>query len=72
MRIDILTLFPDMFRGPFDASIVRRAREAGIVDIRLHNIRDFSATKHHTVDDYPYGGGGGVVVGAALLFVGVE
>ena len=53
MRIDILTLFPEMFRGPFEASIVKRAQAAGIAEIRLHNIRDFAHDKHRVVDDTP-------------------
>ena len=62
MRIDILTLFPEMFSGPFDASIIRRARQAGIADLALHNIRDFTHDKHHVVDDAPFGGGEGMVM----------
>ena len=62
MQIDILTLFPEMFEGPFGHSIIRRAVEKKQVDIRLHNIRDYSTSKHRTVDDYPYGGGSGMVM----------
>ncbi|MCX6272624.1 MAG: tRNA (guanosine(37)-N1)-methyltransferase TrmD [Bacteroidetes bacterium] len=62
MRLDILTLFPEMFTGPFDHSIIKRARNKGIVDISLLNIRDFSTNKHKTVDDYAYGGGSGMVM----------
>lgn len=62
MRIDILTLFPNMFRGPFEESIIQRAREKGLVEIHLRNIRDFAEDKHKTVDDYPYGGGSGMVL----------
>jgi tRNA (guanine37-N1)-methyltransferase len=62
MQIDILTLFPEMFEGPFGHSIIRRAVEKNQVDIRLHNIRDYSTSKHRTVDDYPYGGGPGMVM----------
>jgi len=62
MQIDILTLFPEMFEGPFSQSILKRAQEKGIVTIRLHNIRDYSASKHKTVDDYPFGGGAGMVM----------
>jgi tRNA (guanine37-N1)-methyltransferase len=62
MQIDILTLFPEMFDGPFSHSIIRRAKEKGIVDIRIHNIRDYSTGKHKTVDDYPFGGGAGMVM----------
>jgi tRNA (guanine37-N1)-methyltransferase len=62
MRIDILTIFPEMFHGPFDHSIVKRAREKGLVEIHLHNIRDYSTDKHRRVDDYPFGGGAGMVM----------
>lgn len=62
MRIDILTLFPEMFEGPFDHSIIKRAQNKGIAEIFLHNIRDYSTNKHRTVDDYPYGGGAGMVM----------
>ena len=72
MRIDILTLFPEMFRGPFDASIVARAREQGLAQIELHNFRDWTADKHHHVDDDPYGGGAGMVMKPEPLFAAVE
>lgn len=72
MRIDILTLFPAMFRGPFDESIVRRARERGLLDLHIHNIRDFTHDRHHVVDDYPYGGGPGMVMMAPPIFEAVE
>jgi tRNA (guanine37-N1)-methyltransferase len=62
MKFEILTLFPDMFAGPFDESIIRRAVERGLIDIRLHNIRDYAVDKHRTVDDAPYGGGAGMVM----------
>jgi len=62
MHIDILTLFPEMFEGPFNHSIIKRAIEKKIVDINLHNIRDYSADKHRRVDDYAYGGGAGMVM----------
>ncbi|MGA2823131.1 MAG: tRNA (guanosine(37)-N1)-methyltransferase TrmD [Bacteroidales bacterium] len=62
MQIDILTLFPDMFEGPFSQSILKRAKEKGIVTICLHDIRDYSTGKHKTVDDYPFGGGAGMVM----------
>ena len=57
MRVDILTLFPEMFGGVLDASILRIAREKGLLDSRLVNFRDFSKDKHGKVDDRPYGGG---------------
>lgn len=62
LRIDILSLFPDYFRGPFDVSIIKRAIDAGILDIRLVDIRDFSDNRHNRVDDRPYGGGPGMVM----------
>jgi len=62
MRIDILTLFPDFFGSPLDESIVKRARDAGVLDIRVHNIRDWAEGKHRVCDDYPFGGGPGMVM----------
>ena len=62
MRIDILTLFPGIFDGPFNHSIIKRAKEKGIAEINLFDIRDWSTNKHRTVDDYPYGGGAGMVM----------
>ncbi len=62
MRIDILTLFPEMFRGPFDCSIVGRARDSGLIKLNVHNIRDFALDKHRVTDDVPYGGGPGMVM----------
>lgn len=61
-RYDILSLFPDYFKGPFDESMIKRAREAGILDIHLIDIRDFADNKHNRVDDRPYGGGPGMVL----------
>lgn len=72
MRIDILTLFPDMFQGPFDESIVGRAAAGGVVEICIHNIRDFTNDRHRTVDDYPYGGGSGMILKPEPLFAAVE
>jgi len=72
MRIDILTLFPEVFQGPFEASIIARARSAGLVEISLHNIRDYAEDRHHVVDDYPYGGGPGMVMKPEPLFRAVE
>lgn len=62
MRIDILTIFPEMFEGPFSHSIVKRARDKGLVEIHLHNIRDYANNRHNRVDDYPFGGGAGMVM----------
>jgi tRNA (guanine37-N1)-methyltransferase len=61
-----------MFAGPFSSSIIKRARERGLIEINLVNIRDFSANKHHTVDDTPYGGGAGMVMGPEAIFKAVE
>lgn len=62
MIIDIFTLFPEMFAGPFDSSIIKRARDKGLLEINLTDIRTFSGNKHNTVDDTPYGGGAGMVM----------
>ncbi|MGD2168619.1 MAG: tRNA (guanosine(37)-N1)-methyltransferase TrmD [Chlamydiota bacterium] len=62
MLIDILSLFPEYFDSPFNASMIKRAREKGLVNIRSHNIRDFAKDKHQSVDDRPYGGGPGMVL----------
>jgi tRNA (guanine37-N1)-methyltransferase len=72
MRIDILTLFPEMFRGPFDHSILGRARERGLLEINLINIRDFAANKHRTVDHPPFGGGAGMVMEAGPVCAALE
>ena len=72
MRIDVLTLFPEMFDGPLQASILGRAVESGLVEIVLHNIRDYAEDKHHIVDDYPFGGGPGMVMKPEPLFAAVE
>ncbi len=62
MRIDILTILPNLFNGPFSDSILKRAQEKRLVEIHLHNIRDYSTDKHKNVDDYQYGGGAGMVM----------
>ncbi|MHC1698285.1 MAG: tRNA (guanosine(37)-N1)-methyltransferase TrmD [Geobacteraceae bacterium] len=62
MKFDLLTLFPGMFSGPFSESIIKNAVEKGLVEISLHNIRDFAFDKHRVTDDYPYGGGAGMVM----------
>ncbi len=72
MRIDILTLFPQMFGGLLSSSIIGRARERGLVDIRLHDIRAYTHDRHHIVDDYPYGGGAGMVLKPEPIFEAVE
>jgi tRNA (guanine37-N1)-methyltransferase len=68
MRIDVLTLFPEMFTGVLDYSIIGRAKERALVDIRLHNIRSYTEDVHHTADDYPYGGGAGMVMKPEPIF----
>ncbi|HOJ59241.1 MAG TPA: tRNA (guanosine(37)-N1)-methyltransferase TrmD [bacterium] len=72
MRIDILTTFVEMFAGPFDESIIKRARESGVVDLRVHNLRDWTHDRHHKTDDEQYGGGDGMVMLAAPLIEAVE
>jgi len=72
MRIDILSLFPKMFDGPFGESIVKRAIDAGLVNIFVHNFREFAHDKHNTVDDYSFGGGEGMVLKPEPLFEAVE
>lgn len=62
MKIDILTLFPEMFKGPFDESIIKRAQDKSLVQIDIHNLRDWAKDKHKTVDNRPYGGGPGMVI----------
>lgn len=62
MRIDILTLFPEMFDGPFNHSILKRAQQKSLFEVEIHNIRDYSTNKHHKVDDYPFGGEPGMVM----------
>jgi tRNA (guanine37-N1)-methyltransferase len=72
MRIDILTLFPAMFQGPFDHSIVKRAMDEKIITIGVHDIREYTHDKHHTTDDYAYGGGAGMVMKPEPVFEAVE
>lgn len=67
MQIHILTLFPEMFAGPFSESILKRAQEKGIFNIRLHQLRDYALDKHQTVDDTPYGGGKGMVLKVDII-----
>ncbi|OGY09821.1 MAG: tRNA (guanosine(37)-N1)-methyltransferase TrmD [Candidatus Blackburnbacteria bacterium RIFCSPHIGHO2_01_FULL_44_64] len=62
MRIDMLTLFPEMFEGPFRESIIKRAQDRSLVEIKIHNLRGWAEDKHHTVDDRPYGGGTGMLL----------
>ena len=72
MQIDILTIFPEFFVGPLDFGIVRRAREARLVEIRIHDLRNFTKDKHRTVDDRPFGGGEGMVLKPEPIFDCVE
>jgi len=72
IHIDILTLFPEMFQGPFSCSILKRAIDRKLVSISLHNIRDYTHDKHHTVDDYVYGGGTGMILKPEPIFEAVE
>jgi tRNA (guanine37-N1)-methyltransferase len=72
MRFDIFTLFPAMFDGPFGDSILARALSAGIIQVQTHNIRDFAEGKHQVTDDYPFGGGGGMVMKPDPIFRAVE
>ncbi|OMF37396.1 tRNA (guanosine(37)-N1)-methyltransferase TrmD [Paenibacillus sp. FSL H8-0548] len=72
MKIDVLTLFPEMFDGVFQASILGKANEKGIVSLQAINFRAYSGNKHNTVDDYPYGGGGGMVLKPEPVFAAVE
>ena len=71
-KIDILTIFPDFFRGPLDYGIVRRARESGLVDIGIHDLRGYTKDKHRTVDDRPFGGGEGMVLKPEPIFECLE
>jgi tRNA (guanine37-N1)-methyltransferase len=72
MKIDVLTLFPEMFAGPLDESIVKRAREAGLLDLKIHNLRDWTHDRHKTVDDRPFGGGPGMLLKPEPIFEAVE
>jgi tRNA (guanine37-N1)-methyltransferase len=72
MKIDVLTLFPEMFAGPLDASIIQRARKAGILELRVHNLRDYTHDNYKTVDDRPFGGGPGMVLKCEPIFEALE
>ena len=72
MKIDVLTLFPAMFAGPLDESIIKRAREAGLLELRIHNLRDYAHDRHRTVDDRPFGGGPGMLLKPEPIFEAVE
>jgi tRNA (guanine37-N1)-methyltransferase len=72
MRVDLVTIFPDFFRGPLDYGILRRARESELVDVRVHDLREFTRDKHRTVDDRPFGGGEGMVLKPEPIFECIE
>jgi len=72
MKIDIVTIFPDFFRGPLDYGILRRAREAGLVEVSIHDLREFTRDRHRTVDDRPFGGGEGMVLKPEPIFECIE
>jgi tRNA (guanine37-N1)-methyltransferase len=72
MKIDVLTLFPAMFAGPLDESIIMRARKAGLLDLKIHNLRDWTHDRHKTVDDRPFGGGPGMLLKPEPIFEAVE
>lgn len=72
MQVDILTLFPEMFQGPFGTGLFQRAVSRGLVRVGLHNFREHAHDRHHTVDDYPYGGGAGMVLKPEPIFSAVE
>ena len=72
MKIDVLTLFPAMFAGPLDESIIMRARKAGLLELKIHQLRDWTQDRHKTVDDRPFGGGPGMLMKPEPLFAAVE
>jgi len=72
MKVDVLTLFPAMFAGPLDESIIKRARAAGLLELRIHNLRDYAHDRHKTVDDRPFGGGPGMLLKPEPIFEAVE
>ena len=72
MKVDVLTLFPGMFAGPLDESIIQRARAAGLLELAIHNLRDYAHDRHRTVDDRPFGGGPGMLLKPEPLFEAVE
>lgn len=72
MQFDVFTILPEVFPTYLDTSILKKARERGLIDVRVHNIRDYTHDKHHTTDDTPYGGGGGMVMKPEPIFEAVE
>ena len=72
MIFDVITIFPEFFKGPFDYGVIRRGREKGLIETRVHDLRDFTSDRHRTVDDKPFGGGDGMVFKAEPIFNAVE
>ncbi|MEO6727223.1 MAG: tRNA (guanosine(37)-N1)-methyltransferase TrmD [Blastocatellia bacterium] len=72
MRFDLLTIFPEFFAGPFDFGMIRRARQQGLIEVNIHDLRSFTFDKHHIVDDRPFGGGDGMVLKPEPIFLAVE
>ena len=71
-EFDLVTIFPEFFRGPFDFGVIRRGREKGLIEVRIHDLRDFTSDRHRTVDDRPFGGGEGMVFKPEPIFKAVE
>ena len=69
---DVITIFPEFFKGPFDFGVIRRGREKGLIEVRVHDLRDFTSDRHRTVDDRPFGGGEGMVFKPEPIFKAVE
>ena len=72
MKFDLITIFPEFFAGPLEHGIVRKAREAGLIEVHVQDLREFTKDKHRTVDDRPFGGGEGMVLKPEPLFEAVE
>ena len=72
MRVDIISLFPEMFVGPLSESILKRAQNKGLLELNIHNLRDFTKDRHHVVDDRPFGGGPGMVLKPEPVFEAIE
>src|SRR5512136_2071494 len=72
MEFDVFTLLPEVFPSYLESSILQRARQRRLIDVRVHNIRDWTADRHHITDDEPYGGGGGMVMKAEPIFTAIE
>ena len=72
LQFDVITIFPEFFKGPFDFGVIRRGKENGLIEIRVHDLRDFTTDRHRTVDDRPFGGGEGMVFKPEPIFKSVE